>query len=244
MGWSTRELAELAGTTVNTVRHYHRIGLLELPDRSSNGYKQYEVRHLVRLLKIRRLRDLDVPLDRINEVTDDDDSSTETLRLVDAELAASIERLQRARVEIRAILAGSSVAGVPAGFEDVASHLSEPDRSLMLIYEQLYDDTAMKDLRELLTADPDAASKEFDALTPDAEESVRGDLAVRLAVTLARTIADYPWLLDPGEHFSKSPAVTERTFLESVTALYNPAQLDVLARAGEIAKKLRTPDEP
>ena len=67
MAWSTREIAELAGTTVNTVRHYHQVGLLEQPDRMSNGYKQYQVRHLVRLLKIRRLRDLDVPLDQIDE---------------------------------------------------------------------------------------------------------------------------------------------------------------------------------
>ena len=31
MAWSTRELAELAGTTVNTIRHYHALGLLERP---------------------------------------------------------------------------------------------------------------------------------------------------------------------------------------------------------------------
>lgn len=27
MAWSTRELAELAGTTMNTIRQYHRLGL-------------------------------------------------------------------------------------------------------------------------------------------------------------------------------------------------------------------------
>ncbi len=48
MTWSTRELATLAGTTVNTVRHYHRVGLLDEPQRMSNGYKQYGVAHLVR----------------------------------------------------------------------------------------------------------------------------------------------------------------------------------------------------
>ena len=31
MPWSTRELAELAGTTVKAVRHYHEIGLLDEP---------------------------------------------------------------------------------------------------------------------------------------------------------------------------------------------------------------------
>ncbi|MBB4854101.1 DNA-binding transcriptional MerR regulator [Mycobacteroides chelonae] len=28
MGWSTRELAELAGTSLRTVRQYHDIGML------------------------------------------------------------------------------------------------------------------------------------------------------------------------------------------------------------------------
>ena len=51
MAWSTRQLAELAGTTVKTVRHYHEIGLLSEPERASNGYKQYRTEHLVRLLQ-------------------------------------------------------------------------------------------------------------------------------------------------------------------------------------------------
>jgi hypothetical protein len=31
MAWSTRELAELAGTTLRAVRHYHEVGLLAEP---------------------------------------------------------------------------------------------------------------------------------------------------------------------------------------------------------------------
>ena len=69
MAWSTRELANLVGTTVNTIRHYHRLGLLDVPEREYNGYKQYEVRHLVRLLRIRRLVSLGVPLSQIGEVS-------------------------------------------------------------------------------------------------------------------------------------------------------------------------------
>jgi DNA-binding transcriptional MerR regulator len=70
MPWSTRQLADLAGTTVNTVRHYHQVGLLPEPERRSNGYKQYTVPHLVRLLRIRRLVDLGVPLSRIDSMED------------------------------------------------------------------------------------------------------------------------------------------------------------------------------
>jgi DNA-binding transcriptional MerR regulator len=62
MAWSTRRLAQLAGTTVKTIRHYHSIGLLEEPERAGNGYKQYGTAHLVRLLQIARLRELGMPL--------------------------------------------------------------------------------------------------------------------------------------------------------------------------------------
>ena len=122
MAWSTREIADLSGTTVNTVRHYHREGLLDEPDRISNGHKQYRVRHLVRLLQIRRLRDLGVPLNRIDQVGSNGKDSSTALSAIDADLATSIERLQRARTEITAILRGETVTDdVSSDFEDVAS---------------------------------------------------------------------------------------------------------------------------
>ena len=46
------ELAELAGVTVRTLRHYHQIGLLPEPPRSTGGYRRYNVSDLVRLLRI------------------------------------------------------------------------------------------------------------------------------------------------------------------------------------------------
>lgn len=239
MAWSTRELAELSGTTVNTVRHYHQVGLLDEPDRRSNGYKQYEVRHLVRLLQIRRLRDLGVPLDQIERVGSSGDSSEEALRAIDADLAATIARLQQARVEVQAILSGATVAGVPPGFEHVAGRLSHSERSLMLIYSQLYDDAAMADLRDMLASERDAVDDEFDSLPADADEATRQRIAERMVPGLAKHLADYPWLTDPTEHLAKSPQVTQNAFLESVVALYNPAQLDVMVRVSTLAAAQR-----
>lgn len=41
MEWTVQELAERAGISGRTLRHYHQIGLLE-PDRvGSNGYRYY-----------------------------------------------------------------------------------------------------------------------------------------------------------------------------------------------------------
>ena len=71
MSWSTREIAELAGTSLRAVRHYHEVGLLAEPERRANGYKQYGVRHLVRLLRVKRLVDLGFSLNQIAETVDE-----------------------------------------------------------------------------------------------------------------------------------------------------------------------------
>ncbi|MFB6786624.1 MerR family transcriptional regulator [Streptomyces olivaceus] len=104
MSWSTREIAELAGTSLRAVRHYHEVGLLEEPERRANGYKQYGVPHLVRLLRVKRLVDLGFSLNRIAETVDEDQHPGRALRTLDAELAATIERLQRARLELATLI--------------------------------------------------------------------------------------------------------------------------------------------
>jgi len=235
MPWSTREIAELAGTTVNTVRHYHRAGLLELPERMSNGYKQYGARHLVRLLQILRLRDLGVPLAQVDSVGIGGETPGAALLAIDADLALSIERLQRARAEIKAILAGTTATDVPAGFEDVAGRLSTPERSLMLVYSQLYDESAMADLKTMVESEAPDAGLAFEALAADADDAERQRVAESLAPQLAKHIADYPWLTEPDRHLSKGSKLTQEVFLETMVELYNEAQLDVLGRSSIIA---------
>ncbi|QII01576.1 MerR family transcriptional regulator [Rhodococcoides fascians A21d2] len=58
-------LAEAAGTTPRTVRHYHRLGLLDEPRRLSNGYREYTIDDVVRLMRIRWLADCGMPLGEI-----------------------------------------------------------------------------------------------------------------------------------------------------------------------------------
>ncbi|MEU4409152.1 MerR family transcriptional regulator [Streptosporangium sp. NPDC023963] len=119
MAWSTRELAELAGTTVNTIRHYHRINLLDEPTRRYNGYKQYGMSDLIRLLRIRCLSELGVPLSQIREICEDGAAVPDVLRQVDAGLASEIERLSKARNDIATILRTRAPVGfdllVPSG---------------------------------------------------------------------------------------------------------------------------------
>ncbi len=48
------ELAERAGVSTDTLRHYERKGLLDLPARSKGGYRRYPPEALARVLLIRR----------------------------------------------------------------------------------------------------------------------------------------------------------------------------------------------
>lgn len=239
MAWSTRELADLAGTTVNTIRHYHRLGLLDEPERRYNGYKQYGIRHLVRLLRIRRLAQLGVPLSQVGPVGAGDENAPDALRAVDAKLAENIERLQQARADIAAILRDDAPADAPAGFASVAAHLSEADSSIIHIYTRLYDDDALADLRRMVEVDAEsgAVGDEVSALPADADEATRQRLAERLAPTLVQNLIDYPWLTDPARRSSRGARATQQTFVEAVAELYNPAQIDVLARAGLLAQE-------
>lgn len=236
MAWSTRELAELAGTTVNTVRHYHRLGLLDEPVRMINGYKQYEVRHLVCLLRIRRLVDIGVPLNRIDAVGVRGTTAPEVLRELDAELEASIRRLERARADIAAILSGDAPADIPAGFEAVASRISEADSSMIHLYGRVLDADAMADVRQMVEDDDDdAVAAELDGLAADADDATRQRLAEAIAPTIAQNIVDYPWLRNPEALVAEGRKVSRQTFTEAAQTLYNPAQLDVLVRASLLA---------
>jgi len=128
-------------------------------------------------------------------------------------------------------------ADSPAGFESVTAHLSTADNSLIHIYRQLFDDKAMTDLRHMVEADTDPVSADIDALTPDADEAIRQNLAEKLAPILAQHLVDYPWLSDPVAHVSKREDVTRQTFLDAMAGLYNTAQLDVLGRASVLAQE-------
>jgi DNA-binding transcriptional MerR regulator len=236
VAWSTRELAEMAGTTVKSVRYYHQLGLLDEPERLSNGYKQYEVRHLVRLLQITRLTDLGVPLSQIQAVGQAGDDPDAALRVLDAELEATVERLQRIRGELALILQHRAPAELPAGFSEVGAHLSPADRSLVMIWSRVFDDSAMDDLHDILrdeqrTSDDDA----FDALPADADRATRRRLGEALGPAMARLFEAYPWLTDPGAQARRSSTSVVGTVGAAVTELYNPAQLEVLYRASLVA---------
>lgn len=230
MAWSTRQLAELAGTTLKTVRHYHKIGLLDEPERSTNGYKKYGVGHLIRLLRIRRLVDLGVPLSDIAVVEESGENAEQKLRALDAELAAGIRRQQRMREELAVILEHRASADVPAGFDALAGEMSGADRSFLLICSRVFGPSQMAALQQLHSIPRSDADEEFDALPVDADEQTRQRLAESFAPELLRHYEEHPSLENPDLVSPGGEAVAVSVVGQGLVELYNTAQLDVLQR--------------
>lgn len=234
MTWSTRELADLAGTTVNTIRHYHSLGLLDAPDRRYNGYKQYRVCHLVRLLQVRRIAELGVPLAQVEAAGDDSGVLHDGLRQLDTDVACEIERLHRTRSDIAAILLVHAPVDAPRGFEAIAAELSEADSALIHILTTVGDEDDAASLREMVAIEPVEVRREFDALREDADEDTRRRVSDRVSAAKANwRSAERPWLTNDIRRRSRNAGVAREAISEALNELYNIAQRDVLRRVAD-----------
>ncbi|WP_160297585.1 MerR family transcriptional regulator [Demequina salsinemoris] len=97
------EAARLAGVTPRTLRHYHQLGIVEEPPRAANGYREYSIEHVARVIRVRRLADLGVPLESTPDLLDGDGGAEEALERLDDTLAEQIALLERRRAELAEI---------------------------------------------------------------------------------------------------------------------------------------------
>jgi DNA-binding transcriptional MerR regulator/effector-binding domain-containing protein len=100
--------------SIKTLRHYHRVGLLEPADvDAGTGYRLYTTDQIPTAQVIRRFRDLDMPLDQIHAVLETPDLRTRN-ELISAHLASleqDLARTQSAVASLRDLLAGPSAVG-------------------------------------------------------------------------------------------------------------------------------------
>src|SRR5947209_17695390 len=68
VGLTIGQAAAFAGVTIKTVRHYHRLGLLDEPRRDTSGYRRYTSSDLLRLVQVRTLAEAGVPLVEIGDL--------------------------------------------------------------------------------------------------------------------------------------------------------------------------------
>lgn len=108
------ELARLAHVTVRTLRHYHQMGLLAEPARTAGGYREYDIHDLIRVLRIRRLASLGLPLQNVPQLLEDETGPRgPLLDELDRELAAEIDRLTAQRALVAALRAAEAAPDVP-----------------------------------------------------------------------------------------------------------------------------------
>lgn len=108
------QLAAYAGVTVRAVRHYHQVGLLPEPERNASGYRTYGALAVVRLTKIRTLADAGVPLAKVGELLEADETAfAEAVTGIDQRLRGEIKRLQANRRQIAQLAAGDSLVLPP-----------------------------------------------------------------------------------------------------------------------------------
>jgi DNA-binding transcriptional MerR regulator len=165
------DLAQTAGITPRTIRHYHRLGLLEEPRRLSNGYRAYELPDLIRLLRIRWLAAAGIPLGSIATIMesaraegDTDDLGDDLTVLIDG-IDAELDRLggQRRRLQemLDAHRAGRPVSPLPADLAVAFAELisAEGDPRTRREFER------ERDAWELLAVSGMGPSALFDAAT-------------------------------------------------------------------------------
>lgn len=173
-----KELSDLAGTTVRTVRHYHHVGLLAVPPRV-NGVRDYDVDHLARLLRVRWLVAAGLSLSTIAEVLPAQERGRADATLTDlrATLTGIDDRLaeltvQRERVAglIERVSAGEGITPLPPAisllYDRLAARLPAPARRVLEVERGI---AAVFAVRGLL---PDGAIRLAEVVTSDDEASV------------------------------------------------------------------------
>ncbi|MFD3685674.1 MerR family transcriptional regulator [Nocardiopsis sp. NPDC058631] len=212
------ELASLAGVTVRALRHYHHIGLLDEPPREANGYRRYDVHHLVRVLRIRRLAALGIALERMPGLLRDGGDAGAVLSELDDELAAEMDRIagrRRMIAELRAEQAAPDLSPALARFIRASGTADrfpairriEHEQSILLAHvigeaglagvTRVYEESSTPELRRSVSS----LTERFDRLLPDSgheETDALAEEVVAAMTPLVRRLAATEPPLDLG----------------------------------------------
>lgn len=93
MLYTVKQVAELTGTTIKALHHYHKIGLLEPCEITDSGYRLYGTEELERLQQILFYRELDFSLNDIKKALEDEPNRLECLAKQQILLLARKQRL-------------------------------------------------------------------------------------------------------------------------------------------------------
>lgn len=241
-GVRSGELARLAGVTVRALRHYHHVGVLEEPARGHNGYRDYDVRDLIRVLRIRRLAAIGIPLESMPALLDGSGDAADVLDELDRELAGQIDRLARQRSVIARLrehgaapdlppeLAPSMVALASAS---VAPDLVELDRDQSVLLAHLAGEEGMQHLvrfyerlsEPAVVGAVTAFSERFARLGPESSERDIAEVTDGFVATLAPLLEELAAGQSPFDAEGSADVLEQYT-----TGLLTEQQRSALAR--------------
>lgn len=217
----SKDIACLSGVTVRTLRHYHQIGILPEPPRLENGYRNYGVVDVARVLRIKRLASLGFSLEQIGSILKEEGAGgsripNETSKLlddIDNELKAQISQLEERRRIVsllrRELDEGGSVLEASAPIRDHVSRMVELGANSKTTIAELHQLLLVDNLEEGSSVLDDVLGlyqlmeergimTEYIALTnealtlPDnAGEKACSELATRITTLLSPVIAEY-----------------------------------------------------
>ncbi|HEV8563948.1 MAG TPA: helix-turn-helix domain-containing protein [Actinomycetota bacterium] len=130
--------ARRSGLTTKALRHYDAIGLLRPTDVDPDtGYRRYGPEQVPRARTIRRLRDLDVPLDVIGDLlrADDPAKAQEVLARHAATVEARTWRLQRIQHQLRQMIDSSGRTPITDETDHDTAAALDPDERRRLAAE-------------------------------------------------------------------------------------------------------------
>lgn len=97
------QLASKVGVKADTIRYYETIGLIGLPIRSSNSYRQYNVNDLKKLQLIRQAKNVGFSLKEIKKLLEIKQNSQNSCNKVQIELQFKITLVKQKIEELRRI---------------------------------------------------------------------------------------------------------------------------------------------
>ena len=233
------ELASLAGVTVRALRHYHQVGVLPEPPRGLNGYRDYTVHDLIRLLRIKRLAALGVSLEAMTGVLEADAGANDALLdQLYAAIDAEVGRLQAQQRLIQLVRAQRGALDLPPELGRFITLFSGPERSASaaqldqqqaVLVAHLFDGDGLAEVAGLydLLAQPEYASQaieltlQFDELTGDPNGAAPAVLAERMLELLTPLVR---LLSFDGTGMRVDESRATELMLEFQNTTMNPAQ--------------------
>jgi len=94
------QLSKLTNVLSKTIRYYEEVGLLPKAIRNSNGYRQYSLIDVERLVFIRRCRELQIPLEQIKTLIQVQTDKTSSCSEVDLLIAQQLEKVRKTISEL------------------------------------------------------------------------------------------------------------------------------------------------